>query len=925
MRKKFTLSVILLPLPYGVRGKTDDLVRRLRFPGENASFTPFAARSRSRPVRYDGFVSGYRRLISALLFTGAAAAQTYTAPAGIRPPVRKAHAAILPGGRIIAPAGQEYATRGAPFGMALSASGNTIALADTGPWVSSLTVLERSRNGIWEGRNIGAHVAGALDDFAPADWRTVSIGVACAGDRGVYLSEGNSGRVAYFDASDERRRTIDLNQPPYKDSYTGDLAIDNARNLLYVADQANNRVAVVDTRNRQILASVKTGRLPFALALSPDRQKLYVTNAGTFNYRPVPDIDPSNLAASGLTFPAFGFPSAEALSGAQRQTGRGPVTVPALGDPNAPEANSLAVIDVATPNAPKFVAFIRTGKPVGANAVGGSSPSGVVAFGDRVFVSNANNDSISVIDAATNTVTSEIPIRIPGLEQLRGVIPLGLAYVPDTNWLLVAEAGINASGVIDVATGKVLGHIPAAWYPTRVAVDGESVVVAAARGHGSGPSGPGMFTPAQLHQGSVSMFTLPGIDDLAGYTATVMNANGFIRSAAPETPLPAGIKHVVLIVKENRSYDEVLGDILEASNGHVLGAPALAYLGESGSVDGRHIRISIRDANLTPNHHAIARRWAFSDNFHAESEGSIEGHRLLAGISPNGWTLSSAFAAYGGGKDFRLEDAPGRRAFAGVASSVQPEDESEAGTIWDHFARHGVSFFNFGEGFELPGVAEAAGMDGTGARFVTNTPMPGSLFANTSRTYPGFNIHIPDQKRADALIRELDAKYVRNGTPLPQFIYVHLPGDYMAPPRPADGYPYAESFMVDNDYALGRIVEYLSHTPDWKAMAIFITEDSASGGADHIDAHRTVLLCAGPYAKANYASHANTGFSGLFKTIFRLLGVPPLTLADATAADLSDCFRASSGDFAPYTAKAPDKRIFDPAFRPGGADGNQPK
>ena len=162
--------------------------------------------------------------------------------------------------------------------------------------------------------------------------------------------------------------------------------------------------------------------------------------------------------------------------------------------------------------------------------------------------------------------------------------------------------------------------------------------------------------------------------------------------------------------------------------------------------------------------------------------------------------------------------------------------------------RHVVSC-NFGEGFELAGVDEEKDLEPTGARFLTNVPMPEPLYRNTSRQYPGFNMNIPDQYRAAQFIHEIDEKYVKTGADLPQFIFMHLPNDHMAEARPEDGYPYEESFVVDNDYALGRILEYLSGTKWWRDMAVFVTEDDAQGGVDHIDAHRTVLLCAGPWFK----------------------------------------------------------------------------
>ncbi|MEI9975401.1 MAG: hypothetical protein WDO73_27040 [Ignavibacteriota bacterium] len=262
-------------------------------------------------------------------------------------------------------------------------------------------------------------------------------------------------------------------------------------------------------------------------------------------------------------------------------------------------------------------------------------------------------------------------------------------------------------------------------------------------------------------------------------------------------------------------------------------------------------------------------------------------------------------------KDFRVGSAPGRLQFAGSNASLHPEDLLEGGSIWNHFARHGIDFWNFGEGLDLAGVEEGKGLEPTGARFLTNLPMPEPLYSHTSRQYPGFNMNIPDQYRATQFIHEIDEKFVKTGADLPQFLFLQLPNDRMADARPEDGYPYQESFVVDNDYALGRILEYLSGTKWWKDTAIFITEDSPQGGVDHIDAHRTVLLCAGPWMKKRYVSHVNASFPALLKTIFGLLKLPPLNLFDASAADLRDVF-AAQADPAPYKVVDVDRRIFDP-------------
>jgi hypothetical protein len=189
--------------------------------------------------------------------------------------------------------------------------------------------------------------------------------------------------------------------------------------------------------------------------------------------------------------------------------------------------------------------------------------------------------------------------------------------------------------------------------------------------------------------------------------------------------------------------------------------------------------------------------------------------------------------------------------------------------------------------------------------------MPDPLFRNTSRTYPGYNTNIPDQFRADAFIREIDQLYVKQEADLPRLIFIHLPNDHMAKPRPGDGFPFAASYIADNDYALGRIMEYLSTSKWWKSMAVFVTEDDSQGGVDHVDSHRSLLMVAGPFAKRNYASRTNASFPAILKTVFRLLGLGPLNLFDAAAADLSDCF-TSVPDFSPFDAIRPDPEIFVP-------------
>ncbi len=857
---------------------------------------------------------------SVLLLAEAALSADYRTPAGTRPPLRRPGArSILPGGRIIEPLGRQALTGPGPFGLAVSRTAKWIVSSDGGPRRYSLTVVER------EGRRLRAHRISTVgrDETTDDDWRSVFMGLAF--DRNedtLFASEGNSGRVRQLKLPKGRKlHAYNLNQNGFSDSYTGDLAFDERRRLLYVVDQANFRVAIIDTRRKRIVTSIRVGRLPFAIALSPDTRRIYVTNLGMFEYRQLPGVDPKRARETGLPFPAFGFPSPEAAAGARRETATGSIDVPGLGDPNVPESNSLCAINVDDPRKPRIEAFVRTGAPFGGRIHGGSSPSGVLAIKDRIFVSNAHNDTITVVDAATLKVTGHIEIRIPGLERYRGVLPIGLAYHQPTGWLLAAEAGINAVGVIDTITSRVIGHLPSAWFPTRVVVQDDNVYVASAKGYGTGPNA-GMNGPlprsfqGELRRGSISIYPLPAPGDLPKLTERVIEFNGFKPADSELSPLPAAVRHVVVIIKENRTYDEVFGDIPLASNGPANGSPALARFGRMGRavVDRKSLqpRLGRRGVNVTPNHHELAARWAFSDNFYADSEVSVDGHHWLAGSYPNAWTESSLMASYGGQKDFRLPTtAPGRLLFPQSSSSVHPEEQLEAGALWHHLERNGISFRNFGAGFELAGVNEGPGLKPTGARYLTNVPMPDPLYRNTSREYPQYNMNIPDQFRATQFIKEVEARYAPGKEPFPRFIYIHLPNDHIAQPRPEDGYPFETSYVADNDYALGRIVEYLSNSPWWRNMAILVTEDDAQGGVDHVDSHRTIFLAIGPYARKNYVSHVNTSFPGFLKTAFRLLRIPPLNLFDATASDLSDCF-TNHPDFTPYKALLPDTDIFDP-------------
>lgn len=886
-----------------------------------------------------------------------------SAPAGTGKASNRPEGPVLPNGRVLTPRGRHVRVAAHPYGLALSPNGATLVASCNGtePFAVSIItgVNELSQDGpklqqikADRARYRGKRVADDDDD----EFRSVFMGVAIAPDnRTIYASSGNQGVVFVFDLVEGRRTaTIEVNGSGYANSFLGALALSRDGGRLYVLDQANYRLVVIDPSRRSVVQSLPTGRAPFAIALAPDEKRLHVTNAGVFRYSLIEGYDAKNPKATGLSFPPYGFPSREAEAGIIAE---GKV-VPGLGDPNHPDAASVWSYGIGADGRLTIEGRTKTGRLIGDTAggqkvVGASSPSGVVAGRQKIYVSNANNDSVTVIESQSNRVVANIDLnifnevierhrrergrltaaQIQTLSRLRGQIPFGLALSPDERRLYVAEAGINAVAVIETASLKVLGHIPTAWYPSQLAVsgDGRRLYVASAKGFGSGPNGGPNFkigpegtSVAALQKGVVSIIDIPPDRQLGGETWQVIRNNGFElpparsidASVVPaDYGTPSGqIKYVVFITKENRTYDQFFGTIEKDSTGRRLAAePSLANYGERATIFDADNRPVLREVNVIPNHLALVRRFSFSDNFYLDSDVSADGHRWLVGVYPNAWVETSLAAAYGGHRDFRpTNQSPGRLTFTGSASSIHPEDYLEAGSIWEHLHRAGLSFRNYGEGFELGGIEEEGDFIPTGARLPVNYPIPQILLENTARDFPTYNTNISDQFRWQQFRRDFETRFVNGREPLPRFMNIYLPIDHTAKERPEDGYPYRASYIADNDDALGKVVEFLSHTPYWREMAIFVTEDDAQDGRDSVDAHRSVLMVISPYAKRGYAMAGHSSISGIMKTIFLLLGAPPLNQFDAAATDLREVFTARP-DFTPYDRLPVDKRLFDPS------------
>ncbi len=847
---------------------------------------------------------------------------------------------IIPSGRIVKPAGRQIRVAPHPFGLVLSPDGNIAVTANSGVRPFSVSII---RNVTGEDPEVQQVPEGYMSDEGIL--ASVYMGLAISPDNDIlYVAGGQEGNVFTFNLNTGSRLgeidcNTEINGTAWEDSYIGDMVLSADGTYLYAVDQLNFRMIVIDTDKKKLIGTADVGRYPFGIALSPDGKSAFVANVGMFEYSKIPGTDIRRAGETGLKFPVYAYQSREMVEGIDTDT----LKVPGLGDPNAPESFSVWRVDITDVEKPEVTGKTKTGILVGQEvdgipAVGGASPNSIAATDEYVFVSNGNNDCISVIDMNNNKVVKDIFLRLdPRLGNLRGAIPFGVALSPDRKRLYVAESGLNAVGVIDVPSLEVVGHIPVGWFPSKLKVsrNGKKLIVANAKGYGSGPNGGHTFTPTpagsyigNLMNGIVSVLDIPSDEQLKKETEKVIRFNFDFRDPASSefdwrrnNPVPlypgekeSPIKYVVFVPKENRTYDEVFGQV-EGGKGD----PTLARYGLNQTFDNGSGNPQV-DVDVMVNHHKLARQFSMSDNFYCNSDHSADGHRWLAGTYPNEWVEVNVPASYGGGRGMDYgSEAPGMPALVGSNAAVYPEDYNEAGSIWDHMERGGVEFFNFGLGLEMaPGIQDMA-FKHTGVRYFINYPVPAPLFHRSSKLFPTYNTSIPDQFRVDMFIEEFNNRWQEDG--LPSMLTVYLPNDHGAGFRPDAGYPYTESYMMDNDLALGRLVDFLSHTKYWKNMAIIVTEDDPQGGVDHIDAHRSLLMVISPYAKKNYISHVHYDFGSIMKTFWHILDLPYLNQYDAGATDLADLF-TETPDFTPYKVAPVDPAVFNPeeALTPFDAD-----
>lgn len=839
------------------------------------------------------------------------------APAGNLPTqINEKGKTILPNGRIISPLGKQIITAPHPFGLAISPDGKTAVTSNSGIRPFSITIIKNFNS---ENPEIIQVPKGYKNDEGILE--ACFMGLAFSPDsKTIYVSGGESNHIFKFDVSTGKPKgsincKFKTNKNDYSDGYLGDMVISKDGKKLYVVDQIGFRIVVIDVLTEKILQNVQTGRYPFGICLTPDESKIMVANVGVFEYKKFADLDDKNLKGTAHTFPSSKYGSETMLNGDSLKG------IPALGNPNSENAFSVWVYtNLENKVSTKPIYKVKTGFLVGQMvedfpAVGGSSPNSMVASNDFAYVSNGNNDCLSVVNLKTGEMEKNINLSIDErIKHLRGNIPFGLAISPDEEKVYVCQAGINAVTVIDTKNQQVLGHIPTAWFPSKVKVslDGKNLIVANAKGFGSGPNGGKTYQLSEkgsyiggLMNGVVSVFQIPDTQKLVELSKEVVSNNFNFKSKTKSFDFE-NIKYIVFISKENRTYDEIFGQL---KNGN--GDASIARFGNNVTIKNKSVSKTLKNVNVMPNHLELAKRFSISDNFFCDSDVSADGHRWMVGTYPNEWCETETAAAYGGKHSMKENsNAPGNLGIYGSAGSIYPEDYNEAGSLWDHLDRNKVDFFNFGFGVEMAGAFSDSTMKYIGELYTVNYPLPAPLFDKTSKVFPTYNMAIPDQFRADLFMKEFKEK-LSNGN-LPPVITLMLPNDHGTGERPKAGFPFHESYMADNDLAVGRTIEFLSKTPYWKNMAVFVTEDDPQGGVDHVDAHRSILMVASPYAKKNHIGKVHYSFGSIFKTFWKILKIPYLNQYDAGATDLSELF-TNTPDFSEFHAVEADKRIFEPS------------
>ncbi|HEY9535132.1 MAG TPA: bifunctional YncE family protein/alkaline phosphatase family protein [Mucilaginibacter sp.] len=709
---------------------------------------------------------------------------------------------LLPNGWKLSPAGTSLPLGDLPLNIQLSPSGKMLAVTNNGQSTQSIQLIDPVNEKL-----IDEKVIGKL-------WYGLTFS---HDEKHLYASGGNDNWIIDFDVRNKKlipADTIKLAPAAYpknKVCATG-IAVNKANTLLYTVTKEDNSLYIIDLVTRQVKSTIKLKAEAYSCVLSPNEKTLYISvwNGG--------EVACYNTVTGAIS------------------------SIPVGSHPNELLLNKK---------------------------------------GTRLFVANANDNSVSIINTANNKITEVVSTSLFPTH-LTGSTTNGLALSSDEKTLYIANADNNCLAVFDVSksgSSQSRGFIPVGWYPTNVKILGKKILVSNGKGFTSmaNPHGPMPIKKADnsgvhrgatntkeqyiggLFKGTLSFINTPGTEQLKAFTRQVYANTPFTEQKEKMAPGIAGnpiprskadkspIKHVFYIIKENRTYDQVLGDITKGN-----GDTSLCLFGYK----------------VTPNLHAIANEFVLPDNFYVDAEVSADGHNWSTAAYATDYIEKTWPTSYGGrGGDYGSE---------GVRKAVDPRD----GYIWDYCKRAGVSYRSYGE-FAAYGKTTIKALQG-----------------HLCVKMPGFNLNITDRFREKVWEHDFDS--LLNINQVPQLNIVRMGNDHTSGQR--KGAVSVIGAVADNDQGVGMLLEHLSHSPIWKESVVFILEDDAQNGSDHVDAHRSPIYIAGPYVKRDAVAHGMYSTSGALRTMELILGLPPMSQYDAAAMPMYDCFTATP-NFKPFDLK----------------------
>ncbi len=696
---------------------------------------------------------------------------------------------LLPNGWTLTPTGATVQLGDLPLNMAASNDGKYIAVTNNGVSTQSIQLIDVKTNTVLCTKEI------------PKSW----LGLKFSKDsKYLYASGGNDNRIMKYAVANKKLELEDIivlgKKWPEKISPTG-LDIDDSAKKIYVATKENSSLYIADLKKDEVTKQIQLSAEAYTCLLSPDKSTLYISIWG------------------GSKLMVF-------------------------------DTRSEVIIDsINVGRNPNDICITKNGR--------------------YVFVANSIDNSVSVIDAKSNKVIETLNTALYP-DAPSGSTTNSVALSADNKTLYIANADNNYLAVFDVndpGSSRSKGYIPTGWYPTCVRVIGHNVFVLNGKGNSSMPNPKGP-QPARkggeanykkankrseqyigsLFKGTMSVMHEPNDKELGIYSKQVyantpytkekeLLANG---EAGNPVPMKVGaaspIKHVFYVMKENRTYDQVLGD---EPNGN--GDTSLLLFGR----------------NITPNQHAFAEQFVLLDNFYVDAEVSADGHNWSMAAYANDYVEKNWPTNYGG--------RGGNYDFAANKKVATPKN----GFLWDFALRAGISFRDYGEFTDDDGTVYLPDLQ--------KHMCPG---------YPGWNLGVRDMAREKIWEKDFDSLLAINA--VPQLNIVYLPSDHTAGLGTKSRTPFA--FVADNDQAVGQMMEHLSQSPIWKSCAVFILEDDAQNGPDHVDAHRSIAFVAGPYVKRKFVDHTMYSTSGMLRTIELILGLPPMSQYDAAATPMYRCF-----------------------------------